>query len=70
MGALEKEIRTLLWEAAFENEAAYKALVTGKSVDVPLEDLIPMLLQKQQALEEAVLRVAGELDRLSGDTDE
>jgi hypothetical protein len=64
--ALEHEIKQMLWRHTTSHPKALEALTglgTGAS---STEDLFTLILRKQEALEQAVLRVAREVDKLAG----
>lgn len=66
MGYYEDEIRKMLWESVTSQGAALEAGLRGEA-EVSTEELLRMTLAKQEALENAVLRLAIGLDQIADD---
>jgi hypothetical protein len=61
-GPLEGELYTILLNAASADPTAREALSAEGGQEVSPTDLIGLLLSKQAALEQAILRLAREID--------
>jgi phage shock protein A len=64
-GRLEAELHKSLADAVAADPKAKEALAAEGGLEVSPTDLIGLLLAKQAALEQAVLRLAREMDRSS-----
>jgi hypothetical protein len=62
-GPLEAELHKRLWDAAATDPKAKEALASEGGLEATATDLIGILLAKQSALEQAVLRLAREMDQ-------
>jgi hypothetical protein len=62
-GQLEEELYRTLLDAAQADPTAREAVAAEGGREVSPNDLIGLLLSKQAALEQAVLRLAREIDR-------
>jgi len=64
-GALEAELYRALEDAAASDPKAHEALSSEGGLEASPTDLVGLLLAKQAALEQAVLRLAREIDAIS-----